>query len=118
MLDGENFSLSDCVIKALRSGVHMCMLSRPVYKDIVSELAEKIGNDSELQKITDEALRRILKAKLRMGLLKLEVIDDGAYTLLPAQVEEDASLRLQNSLEKFRDAKQKGDALYYEYWSK
>ena len=28
------------------------------------------------------------------------------------------SLRLQNSLEKFRDAKQKGDALYYEYWSK
>ena len=118
MLDGENFSLSDCVIKALRSGVHMCMLSRPVYKDIVSELAEKIGNDSELQKITDEALRRILKAKLRMGLLKLEVIDDGAYTLLPAQVEEDASLRLQNSLEKFRDAKQKGDALYYEDWSK
>ena len=53
-----------------------------------------------------------------MGLLKLEVIDDDAYTLLPARVEEDASLRLQNSLEKFRDAKQKGDALYYEYWSK
>ena len=121
MLDGKKFSVADCVIKALRSGVHMCMLSRPVYKDIVSELTEKIGNDSELQKITDEALRRILKAKLRMALLKLEPTEDGEYALVPAQfneAEEDASLRLQNSLEKFRDAKQKGDALYYEYWSK
>ena len=35
MLDGKLFSVADCVIKALRSGVHMCMLSRPSYKDIV-----------------------------------------------------------------------------------
>lgn len=81
-LASQDFSPAEAAEKALRAGVHIFMLSRSVYRDFIPDIAAKAASDPDLSSLIDNAVIKIVRAKIFMGLIRLK----------PAVYTEDSSL--------------------------
>jgi Beta-glucosidase-related glycosidases len=102
-LDKAGFSPVAASQAALRAGVHLLMLSRPVYWTFIPKLAACMEDDFAFAETVERALKTVLKAKLCMGLMELAVSGDGTAQLISAPLEK--LYNPQKQLERFLDAK-------------
>lgn len=128
-LASQDFSPAEAAEKALRAGVHIFMLSRSVYRDFIPALAAKAASDPDLCSLIDNAVTKIVRAKIFMGLIRLKPavytegfpLDSNGRNLESISFEAvplDNLYNPQKQIQRFNEAKQKGEALYNEYWAK
>lgn len=128
-LASSDFSPAEAAEKALRAGVHIFMLSRSVYRDFIPDLAAKAASDPDLSLLIDNAVTKIVRAKIFMGLIQLKPtvytegfpLDSNGRSLESISFEAvplDNLYNPQKQIQRFNEAKQKGEALYNEYWAK
>ena len=128
-LASSDFSPAEAAEKALRAGVHIFMLSRSVYRDFIPDLVAKAASDPDLSSLIDNAVTKIVRAKIFMGLIRLKPavysedlpLDSNIRRLESISFEAvplDNLYNPQKQIQRFNEAKQKGEALYNEYWAK
>lgn len=87
----NGFPLEKSLVMAVRAGIDVIMISKSSYQDICDILVNAVETDSYLAGRIDESVSKILKWKIKQGLLKLSYNNDNG--IVRAVVENNTDFR-------------------------
>ncbi|MFI3258135.1 MAG: glycoside hydrolase family 3 N-terminal domain-containing protein, partial [Spirochaetales bacterium] len=97
---------------ALEAGIHVLMISHPAYWNFMPELVNEAIENPDFALIIDNCVTKILHTKIDMGLFSIEEDDMGNPVLVGKDTSE--LYNPEEQLKDFLNAKEEGDAVYYE----
>ena len=99
------------VVKALKAGIDILMISEKRFSKAAQAIKAEAEADAQFKARIDDAVRHILRFKLKRNVLELKPLDDGSgYIVAPVQLKDAAE-----SLEAFNAAKAEADKIYAEH---
>lgn len=107
-LEKNGFPPEKAVVMAVEAGVDLIMLSEKRFYDSLLILKEKALMDSSFMQKIDTSVKRIIEAKVNVGLFNFIKTESG-YKIEPAELKE-------NSIEKFNVAFSEGLKLYNQFF--
>lgn len=105
-LEKNGYPPEKAVVMAIEAGVDCIMLSEKRFKSVLEVLRKKAQEDETFAEKLDEALNRVIRFKLREGVLLLETAEDGESATIVNAKRKSAEERLSA----FEEEKQKGDS--------
>ena len=99
------------VVKALKAGIDILMISEKRFSKAAQAIKAEAEADAQFKARIDDAVRHILRFKIKRNVLELKPIEDGSgYIVAPVQLKDAAE-----SLEAFNAAKAEEDKIYAEH---
>lgn len=108
-LEKNGFPAETATIMAIEAGIDIIMLSEKKFGSALQVLLKKAREESDFEKRITQSVLRIVKAKIKTGILSL-VKNKSAYTVSVTEVD------CQDWKSNFDFAKEKGQNIYNEYF--
>ncbi len=103
---------------ALKAGVNVLMISHPAYWNVIPILENLVEDDSELEVLINNSVKKILFAKEQMGLYFYKEVQSstGDSSLIFESVNVSSLYNIEKQLNDFSHARHLGSEFYNKFW--